>query len=68
MPGACASAGAVAQYPEAAEKGGLSGPPLMDISTDVLADMYRLTGQGEREVWGGCICTCKRPALCMWWY
>lgn len=39
-------AGAVASYPEAAEVGGLSGPPLMDLSTGVLADMYRLTGQG----------------------
>ncbi len=28
------------------EKGGLSGKPLMDLSTEVLADMYRLTGGG----------------------
>ncbi|HBS23386.1 MAG TPA: dihydroorotate dehydrogenase (quinone), partial [Thalassospira sp.] len=26
------------------EKGGLSGPPLMEPSTKVLADFYRLTG------------------------
>ncbi len=36
-------AGPVAAYPEAAEAGGLSGPPLMELSTQVLADMYRLT-------------------------
>lgn len=34
----------VAKYPEAKEAGGLSGPPLMQKSTEVLADMYRLTG------------------------
>uniref|UniRef100_A0A7S3QMM7 Dihydroorotate dehydrogenase (quinone), mitochondrial n=1 Tax=Dunaliella tertiolecta TaxID=3047 RepID=A0A7S3QMM7_DUNTE len=39
--------GAVAQYPEGKEAGGLSGPPLMDLATDVLADMYRLTGKGK---------------------
>jgi dihydroorotate dehydrogenase len=39
--------GSVAQYPEAKEVGGLSGPPLMDLATDVLADMYRRTGQGK---------------------
>lgn len=37
-------AGSVKDYPEAKEAGGLSGPPLMDPSTDVLADMYKLTG------------------------
>eukprot|EP00877_Chromochloris_zofingiensis_P003844 jgi/Chrzof1/13460/UNPLg00543.t1 len=26
------------------EAGGLSGPPLMELSTKVLSDMYRLTG------------------------
>eukprot|EP00983_Pelagomonas_calceolata_P118984 1160558-Pelagomonas_calceolata.AAC.3 len=41
-----ACVGAVAQYPEGKEAGGLSGPPLMDLATDVLADMYRLTGKG----------------------
>jgi hypothetical protein len=33
----------VADYPEAREAGGLSGPPLMEPSTAVLSDMYRLT-------------------------
>uniref|UniRef100_A0A7S3QLY8 Dihydroorotate dehydrogenase catalytic domain-containing protein n=1 Tax=Dunaliella tertiolecta TaxID=3047 RepID=A0A7S3QLY8_DUNTE len=42
-----ACVGAVAQYPEGKEAGGLSGPPLMDLATDVLADMYRLTGKGK---------------------
>lgn len=28
----------------AGEAGGLSGPPLMNLSTEVLADLYRLTG------------------------
>lgn len=37
----------VAQYPESNEAGGLSGPPLMELSTQVLADMYRLTGKGK---------------------
>jgi hypothetical protein len=45
----CCSAGEVANYPEASEAGGLSGPPLMELSTGVLADMYRLTGHGG---WG----------------
>ncbi|KXZ44645.1 hypothetical protein GPECTOR_64g139 [Gonium pectorale] len=36
--------GVVAQYPAATEAGGLSGPPLFDMSTAVLADFYRLTG------------------------
>mmetsp|Transcript_9229 Transcript_9229/g.16241 ORF Transcript_9229/g.16241 Transcript_9229/m.16241 type:complete len:398 (+) Transcript_9229:23-1216(+) len=35
--------GAVAAYPESLEAGGLSGPPLMELSTQVLADMYHLT-------------------------
>ena len=35
--------GAVAACPEAKEAGGLSGPPLMEPSTAVLSDMYRLT-------------------------
>ncbi|KAJ9508510.1 hypothetical protein QJQ45_012051 [Haematococcus lacustris] len=39
--------GAVGDYPEASEAGGLSGPPLMALSTEVLADMYRLTGRGK---------------------
>lgn len=35
--------GSAAQYPEAREAGGLSGPPLLELSTSALADMYRLT-------------------------
>ena len=34
----------MADYPEAKEAGGLSGPPLMEMSTQMLADMYKLTG------------------------
>ena len=37
-------AGDVTKYPEAQETGGLSGPPLFELSTRVLSDMYRLTG------------------------
>lgn len=37
-------AGAVAEHPQGGEAGGLSGPPLLSLSTQVLADMYRLTG------------------------
>ncbi|GLC39005.1 Dihydroorotate dehydrogenase (fumarate) [Pleodorina starrii] len=36
--------GKVAEFPAAAEAGGLSGPPLFEMSTAVLADIYRLTG------------------------
>lgn len=36
--------GDVTKYPEAQETGGLSGPPLFELSTRVLSDMYRLTG------------------------
>uniref|UniRef100_A0A383V1S4 Dihydroorotate dehydrogenase (quinone), mitochondrial n=1 Tax=Tetradesmus obliquus TaxID=3088 RepID=A0A383V1S4_TETOB len=36
--------GAVAEHPQGGEAGGLSGPPLLSLSTQVLADMYRLTG------------------------
>lgn len=36
----------MADYPEAKETGGLSGPPLMESSTAVLAEMYKLTGHG----------------------
>lgn len=36
--------GEVALYPEAQEAGGLSGPPLFELSTQVLSDMYQLTG------------------------
>ncbi|PNH12077.1 Dihydroorotate dehydrogenase (quinone), mitochondrial [Tetrabaena socialis] len=36
--------GEVASYPAAAEAGGLSGPPLLAMSTAVLSDLYRLTG------------------------
>ncbi|KAG1679447.1 hypothetical protein FOA52_007739 [Chlamydomonas sp. UWO 241] len=36
--------GDVANYPEAQEAGGLSGPPLFELSTQTLHDMYRLTG------------------------
>ncbi len=38
------AAAEVQAYPEAQEAGGLSGPPLFEPSTKVLADMYRLTG------------------------
>ena len=38
-----AHAGESAQYPAAHEAGGLSGPPLFDLSTAALHDMYRLT-------------------------
>ena len=34
----------MATYPQAQEAGGLSGPPLFDLSTRALHDMYRLTG------------------------
>ena len=37
-------AGEVAKFPVAKEAGGLSGQPLMALSTSVLRDMYRLTG------------------------
>lgn len=33
----------MSKYPASQEAGGLSGPPLMEPSTAVLADMYRLT-------------------------
>lgn len=36
--------GAVAEHPAGGEVGGLSGPPLMELSTQVLRDMYMLTG------------------------
>jgi dihydroorotate dehydrogenase len=36
--------GAVAEHACGSEAGGLSGPPLLQLSTQVLADMYRLTG------------------------
>ena len=36
-------AGDVATFPQAQEAGGLSGPPLFDLSTRTLHDMYRLT-------------------------
>jgi hypothetical protein len=36
--------GAVADHPCGSEAGGLSGPPLLQLSTQVLSDMYRLTG------------------------
>ena len=42
-PSAMRHADPVSQYPETKEAGGLSGPPLMSLSTAVLADMYRLT-------------------------
>ncbi|KAL3159227.1 Dihydroorotate dehydrogenase (fumarate) [Trebouxia sp. C0010 RCD-2024] len=35
--------GAVADHPTGSEVGGLSGKPLLDLSTAALADMYRLT-------------------------
>ena len=38
---------AVAAHPHGAEPGGLSGAPLMDPSTEVLSDMYRLTKVGQ---------------------
>ena len=41
---ALARAGKVAEYPVAQEAGGLSGPPLFEMSTAVLSDLYRLTG------------------------
>lgn len=34
----------IASDPSSREAGGLSGPPLMEPSTAVLSDMYRLTG------------------------
>lgn len=34
----------VTSHPAAAEAGGLSGPPLFDLSTECLRGMYRLTG------------------------
>eukprot|EP00879_Flechtneria_rotunda_P030515 GHRR01033154.1.p1 GENE.GHRR01033154.1~~GHRR01033154.1.p1 ORF type:complete len:129 (-),score=42.51 GHRR01033154.1:900-1286(-) len=37
-------AGEVAEHPVGAEIGGLSGPPLLSLSTQVLSDMYKLTG------------------------
>ena len=36
-------AGAVAKLDVAKEVGGLSGPPLKELATQVLSDMYRLT-------------------------
>eukprot|EP00775_Hariotina_reticulata_P012749 gene12749-12878_t len=36
--------GEVASHPNGSESGGLSGPPLLGLSTQVLSDMYRLTG------------------------
>ncbi len=44
---ACPCAASIADYPEAQETGGLSGPPLFELSTQVLAEMYKLTGKGE---------------------
>jgi hypothetical protein len=38
----------VPDYPAGGESGGLSGPPLFELSTRVLADMYKLTGNGAR--------------------
>lgn len=35
--------GPVSDHPAGGESGGLSGPPLMQLSTEVLADMYTLT-------------------------
>lgn len=37
-------AGGVAEHPAGGEAGGLSGPPLFELSTAALRDMYRLTG------------------------
>ncbi len=37
-------AGDAALSPVAQEAGGLSGPPLFELSTQALHDMYRLTG------------------------
>lgn len=34
----------VAELPNGQETGGLSGPPLMALSTQALSDLYRLTG------------------------
>jgi hypothetical protein len=34
----------VAEHARGSEAGGLSGPPLLQLSTQVLSDMYRLTG------------------------
>jgi dihydroorotate dehydrogenase len=41
----------IQDHAHATEAGGLSGPPLMDLSTGVLADMYRLT-QGKVPIIG----------------
>ena len=38
------TAGEAATFPQAQEAGGLSGPPLFELSTRTLHDMYRLTG------------------------
>uniref|UniRef100_A0A7S0RML4 Dihydroorotate dehydrogenase (quinone), mitochondrial n=1 Tax=Chlamydomonas leiostraca TaxID=1034604 RepID=A0A7S0RML4_9CHLO len=44
--------GAVADFPEAKEAGGLSGPPLFELSTKVLSQMYKLTGNGKVPIVG----------------
>lgn len=44
--------GSVANYPEAKEAGGLSGPPIMAMSTQVLSQMYKLTGEGKVPIIG----------------
>ena len=36
--------GGATTFPQSQEAGGLSGPPLFDLSTITLHDMYRLTG------------------------
>jgi hypothetical protein len=40
----CCVAGEVAEHAVGQETGGLSGPPLMTLSTQALSDLYRLTG------------------------
>lgn len=40
----CVHAAEVADHPNGQETGGLSGPPLMALSTQALSDLYRLTG------------------------
>lgn len=44
LPRFLATTGKIAETAEAHEAGGLSGPPLSEISTKILSDMYRLTG------------------------
>ena len=39
----CDPTGGAATFPQSQEAGGLSGPPLFDLSTRALHDMYRLT-------------------------